>query len=117
MIILRFTRWLTEVFISKTDFSYSQFLLLDGHTSHVSPQFIQALIDAKIEALCLPAHTTHLIQPLDVGVFLAYSIAYKQEVDNANRGGITKIKNSVFFGSSTLSREVTITIKYTEWIV
>src|SRR5437660_2163863 len=98
-------RWLTEVFIPKTDFGRPRFLLLDGHTSHVSPQFIRALIDAKIEALCLPPHTTHLIQPLDVGVFSPYSIAYKQEVDNANRGGITGINKAVFLRLLKRSRE------------
>src|SRR5437763_16284097 len=98
-------RWLTEVFISKTDFSYTQFLLLDGHTSHVSPQFIQALIDAKIEALCLPPYTTHLIQPLNIGVFSPYSIAYKQEVDNANRGDITGINKAVFLWLLKWSQE------------
>jgi len=35
---------------------------------------------SKIIPLCLPLHTTHLLQPLDVGIFLPLSTAYKNGV-------------------------------------
>ena len=43
-------------------------LIVDGHVSHVSTEFIQ---------FCLPAHSTHLLQPLDIGVFGPLQHNYK----------------------------------------
>ena len=44
-------------------------LIVDGHASHVSNEFIRFTHEHKIVCLCLPAHSTYLLQPLDVGVF------------------------------------------------
>ena len=55
-------------------------LLVDGHTSHITTQAIQFCIDQKIILLCLPAHLTHIIQPLDVGIFAPLAHAYKKGV-------------------------------------
>jgi len=44
-------------------------LILDGHHSHINLEFYQYAIDNNIELLCFPSHTTHLLQPLDVGLF------------------------------------------------
>jgi len=70
-----------------------QLLVLDGHESHVSTDFIQYCCDHSIVALCLPPHSTHLLQPLGVGVFGPLSKAYKKcvhfhsryEVINVNK--------------------------------
>ena len=44
-------------------------LIQDGHGSHLSLDVIQLARENDIHFLCLPAHTTHLLQPLDVSVF------------------------------------------------
>ena len=44
-------------------------LIEDGHASHISIEVIELARDNDIHLLCLPSHTTHLLQPLDVGVF------------------------------------------------
>ena len=46
-----------------------QILIFDGHASHVSADFIQFPRKHKIVCLFLLAHSTHLLQPLDVLVF------------------------------------------------
>src|SRR5947199_5347512 len=71
-------------------------LLLDGHNSHVTADFIQFAIDKRIILLCFPPHTTHLLQPLDVGVFGPYQHYYGRAVDNAVRGGLTGINKAIF---------------------
>lgn len=43
--------------------------ILDGHDSHINTAIIELAIQKKIILLCLPPHTTHLLQPLDVGIF------------------------------------------------
>ena len=47
-------------------------LTMDGHSSHISIEVIQLARDNDIHFLCLPAHTTHILQPLDVGVFKSF---------------------------------------------
>ena len=41
---------------------------MDGHDSHVSIDVIQLTRDNDVHLLCLPAHTTDILQPLDIGV-------------------------------------------------
>ena len=43
------------------------FLLMDGHHSHISLKLIRAARDNRL--FCLPPNCTHILQPLDVGVF------------------------------------------------
>jgi hypothetical protein len=42
-------------------------LLVDGHELHSFGQFTEYCIRDRTAALCLPQHSTTLLQPLDVG--------------------------------------------------
>jgi hypothetical protein len=44
-------------------------LLLDGHGSHETDEFVDEALLHNIHVLMLPPHTTHKTQPLDVGCF------------------------------------------------
>ena len=44
-------------------------LLLDGYGSHCTYEFLNYCEDRNIVVFCLPAHTTHFLQPLDVVIF------------------------------------------------
>ncbi|XP_073766983.1 uncharacterized protein [Danio rerio] len=44
-------------------------LIMDQHETHVSKPVIMFCRENKIEIICLPAHTTHILQPLDIAVF------------------------------------------------
>ena len=54
-------------------------LIFDGHASHVSPQLIEWAKDRHIILFVLPAHTSHVLQPLDVAVFGPFKTYYYQE--------------------------------------
>ena len=43
--------------------------IFDGHYSHISLELIKLARDNNIHLLCLPPNTTHILQPLDVGLF------------------------------------------------
>jgi len=58
-------------------------LLLDDHNSHCTREFIQFCDDRKIILFCLPPHSTHLLQPLDVVVFQPYKHYHAEAIDNA----------------------------------
>lgn len=47
-------------------------LILDGHTSHITINVIEFARANEIHLLCLPSHTSHVVQPLDVGVFKSF---------------------------------------------
>lgn len=55
-------------------------LILDGHTSHATLEFIAFAESMNIIVICLPPHTTHALQPCDVGVFGPLASHYKKEV-------------------------------------
>jgi len=49
---------------------------MDGHSSHVDNVFIERAHQLWICLLILPPHSTHRLQPLDVGVFSPLSTAF-----------------------------------------
>jgi hypothetical protein len=51
-------------------------LLLDGHGSHMNAEFLDRAKELNILILALPPHSTHLMQPLDVGVFQSLKRAH-----------------------------------------
>jgi hypothetical protein len=51
------------------DSTESRLLLLDNHGSHCTIEFHQRCLNANVVLFLLPPHSTHLVQPLDVGVF------------------------------------------------
>lgn len=55
-------------------------LILDGHSSHKSYQALQLAKQNSIVLLCLPAHCTHHLQPLDVAFFGPLHKYYNQTV-------------------------------------
>jgi hypothetical protein len=55
-------------------------LLLDSHVSHTSPEFIIRAAESYIIIVAFPSHLTHILQPLDVGVFQPYKYWHRQAV-------------------------------------
>lgn len=53
-------------------------LIQDGHSSHMSIELIEIARDSQVYVLCLPAHTTHILQPLDVGVFKSFKANFSK---------------------------------------
>ena len=81
--------WLEKMFEPRTKLRQKgeyRLLVLDGHDSHMSTKAIQFCLDHKIILLCLPPHGTHLLQPLDVGVFGPLAIYYSQGLEEYSQG-------------------------------
>ncbi|KAF7577485.1 hypothetical protein PtrM4_017250 [Pyrenophora tritici-repentis] len=75
--------WLKGVFERETRRHAStgyRLLLLDGHGSHVTMEFIEYCHDNKILLFVFPPHATHTLQPLDVVMFKPLSNAYSTEL-------------------------------------
>jgi len=67
-------------------------LICDGHGSHVTVPFIRFCIDHNIDVLLMPPHSSHLCQPLDVGIFSSLKLHVSRELDNIMRHGVSNIK-------------------------
>lgn len=65
-----FLVWFRDVFLNFTSsLSGEKILFLDGHTSHISIPLTQFANEHNVTIMCIPAHTSHALQPLDVGEF------------------------------------------------
>jgi len=62
-------------------------LLLDGFGSHCTKEFLAYCEVNNIVVFCLPPHSSHLLQPLDVVVFQPYKHYHSETVEVANRLG------------------------------
>lgn len=80
--------WLTTVFEPQTrpdDPTARRLLVMDGHSSHIAANVIALCMENAIDLLILPPHCSHLLQPLDVGVFAPLKRALASETDAALR--------------------------------
>lgn len=76
-------QWLKQVFDRCTKEKARRqwrLLVLDGHGSHVTMDFINYCDQNKILLAIFPPHATHTLQPLDVCVFKSLSTAYSNEL-------------------------------------
>jgi len=59
--------------------SHMCLLVVDGHNSHYSFEFLNYARVHEIHVLCYPAHTTHVYQGLDVVVFSVLKQCWAEE--------------------------------------
>jgi hypothetical protein len=94
--------WLKQVFNRFTKAKARRkyrLLILDGHGSHVTMDFLDYCDRNKIIPAILPPHSTHTLQPLDVVMFKPLSTAYSKELTTYlhNGQGLAGIKKGDFF--------------------
>jgi hypothetical protein len=82
----------------KTRRSY-RLLVLDGHGSHVTMDFINYCDQNRILLVVLPPHSTHTLQPLDVAMFKPLAAAYSAELSEYlhRSHGLASITKGDFF--------------------
>jgi len=78
-----FVHWMRQCLIPQLnelrDPSEQALLISDGHQSHESAEAIQLGVENNITLVRLPSHTTHKLQPLDVGVFGPIQAAWRKQ--------------------------------------
>lgn len=57
-------------------------LLMDSHGAHITPQVIELAKENDVHILTFPSHTTHILQPLDVGVYKSLKSAWQRELND-----------------------------------
>jgi hypothetical protein len=77
--------WLQHVFDRTTKEKISprdrRLLIVDGHNSHVNLPFIEYADTNRILLAVFPPHSTHRLQPLDIGLFSPLATYYSQAID------------------------------------
>ena len=92
-------KWISEVFDKHTRhriIGTYRLLLLDGHESHISDEFINFCRANSIIWRCFPPHSTHLLQALDFGCFSPLKGAYGRLVLEKAGLGVTHIDKEDF---------------------
>ena len=91
--------WLQTVFephtASRTLGRY-RMLILDGHSSHATAEFDRFCTERNIIPLYMPPHSSHLLQPLDVGCFSPLKRLYGQRIINKVQKGINTVNKTEF---------------------
>ena len=67
-----------QFFIANIPSARPVLLIEDGHASHITIDVIQLAHKNDIHLLCLPAHTSRILQPLDIGVFKSFKANYSK---------------------------------------
>ena len=88
--------WLThfEKHTAKKANGHARLLVVDGHNSHYSFEFLDYARSHKIHVLCYPAHTTHVYQGLDVVVFSVLKQCWAEERTKWEAGGGEVLKET-----------------------
>ena len=83
-------------------------LLLDGHESHRTEQFQLKATEHHIKLFYFPSHLTHILQPLDVGVFRPWKHYHKLAIQAALRSLDFEYTITSFFRDLTYIRSQTM---------
>ncbi|KAM5529934.1 transposase [Fusarium oxysporum f. sp. phaseoli] len=83
-------------------------LILDGRESHQSTDFGAYCKEKNIIPLYMPPHSSHLLQPLDVGCFGPLKKAYGREIEHLMRRSRTHITKAQFFPAFYAAHQATI---------
>ena len=105
------SEWLTRMFDPQTKGRANQkprILICDGFGTHETLEILEFCFNNII--LCrLPSHTSHKLQPCDVGVFAPLKTAYRDEVERLCRGGLDTVGKEHFTSLYMPARERALT--------
>jgi hypothetical protein len=94
--------WLEQVFDRYTKEKARRkyrLLIVDGHGSHLTKEFLEYCHQNRIIVAILPPHSTQTLQPLDVVCFKPLSSSYSNELDNhlQDSQGLSPLSKAGFF--------------------
>lgn len=84
-------------------------LIVDSHESHYSDAFEEYCKEHNIVTLCMPAHSSHILQPLDVSCFSPLKRAYGQQIEDMIQAHIIHITKDDFFPAFCKAHSIAMT--------
>ena len=106
--------WLVKCFDPVTRIKANgrkRMLLCDGHDSHISAQFVRFCIDHDIILFLLLPHSSHLLQPLDVGIFSPLKKAMSSQLSRLYATEISRLHKAEWLEYYMRARSIAITPK------
>ena len=100
--------WLVQVFEPQTwekAAGWKHFLILDGHSSHLSLRLLRKAQEFSIDIIIYPSHCTHLLQGLDVVCLTSFKQIWAHEIrsfEAQNFCGVRKDDFAKVFGTAYL---------------
>lgn len=104
--------WLRRIFIPQTTkpTARPRLLLVDGHGSHISIDFLWLCKENQIQLLFLPAHSSHILQPLDLTPFSVIKSGYRRQIaELASLDDAAPVKKERFVRCYHLARDEGLT--------
>ena len=94
----QFIAWFNVVFLEHCKrLEGPKILIMDNHGSHISLDIIDRARENNVHILALPAHSSHLTQPLDVGVFKHVKAIWREIVEaHFKSSGFQNVEKSNF---------------------
>ncbi|KAF8247323.1 DDE-domain-containing protein, partial [Wilcoxina mikolae CBS 423.85] len=86
-------------------------LILDGYGSHITYEFVNYCESHDIILYCLPPHSTHLLQPLNVGLFAPLQHSYSKAVEDYFLTTNVTINRDTFYPLFKKARQQAYTTK------
>jgi hypothetical protein len=104
--------WLKRVFDPQTREQANQkprVLICDGFGTHETLEALEFCFENNIILCRLPSHTSHKLQPCDVGVFAPLKAAYRDEAERLFQGGANTVGKQHFTSLYSPAREKAFT--------
>ncbi len=98
---VNFENWFVKVFVEFVkNYKKPVVMVYDGHGSHITYDTMEIANKNQIIVVCLPPHTSHAMQPLDVAVFRSVKAKWKDILDGFyKRNNYKKTVDKESFGS------------------
>src|SRR4051812_2423334 len=77
--------------------------------THETLEILEYCLEHNIILCRLPSHTSHKLQPCDVGVFAPLKAAYRDQVERLYRGGANTVGKEHFTSLYSPARETAFT--------
>jgi hypothetical protein len=106
--------WIKRVFDLQTKVQANgnpRVLIWDGFGSHEALPVLEFCFENNIILCRLPSHTSHKLQPCDVGVFGPLKSAYRDQVEVLYRGGVNTLRKEHFTTLYSPARKAALTPK------
>ena len=95
-----FFEWLKKCFLPKVkamNIPFPQILLFDGHNSHISLKTLQYAKENDVHIICIPPHSSHVLQVLDVSVYKPAKSEWMNILRTWNKeSGLSPVTKAIF---------------------
>ena len=106
--------WIQQVFDPQTRTQANRnprVLICDGFGTHETLEIMEFCFENNVILCRLPSHTSHKLQPCDVGVFGPLKAAYRDQVERFCQGGVNTVGKQHFTYLYSPAREKALTKK------